>query len=57
MPDDHTAYVETLVHVNCGNCDGYWGLSDTDVDEIAAETWYCTHCGHKSGLGELVRND
>ena len=35
MTQHHTAYVETLVHVNCGNCDGYWGLSDIDVDEIA----------------------
>jgi hypothetical protein len=54
---EHTAYVETLVHVNCGNCDGYWGLSDIDVDEIAEKRWFCTHCGHEAALGDVVDND
>ena len=57
MSQHHTAYVETLVHINCGNCDGYWGLSDIDVDEIAGQTWFCTHWGHEAEFGELVEND
>ncbi|MFC6837733.1 DUF7836 family putative zinc-binding protein [Halomarina ordinaria] len=57
MPHEHTAYVETLVHLNCGNCDGYWGLSDVDLDELSNLDLFCTHCGHETEIGEFVEGE
>lgn len=54
---EHTAYIETLAHVNCGACDGYWGLSDTSEAALAETEWTCPHCGHQQRIGELVRED
>jgi len=53
MSSDHTAYIETLAHVNCGECDGYWGLSDLKQSEIAAKEWSCPHCGQTSEIGSF----
>lgn len=54
MPPKHTAYVETLAHVNCGECDGYWGLSDVAEDDLADVEWTCPHCGTEASIGEFV---
>lgn len=56
MPDGHTAFIETLAHVNCGECDGYWGLSDITRDGLSGVEWTCPHCGHQNEIGEFVEN-
>ncbi len=57
MSTEHTAYIETLAHVNCGSCDEYWGLSDIDRSDLVGTDWSCPHCGHRQPMGELVDGD
>jgi len=57
MTGDHTAYVEVLAHVNCGDCGEYWGLSDIAETEIEAREWTCPHCGWTADVAETVRED
>jgi hypothetical protein len=54
MASEHTAYIETLAHVNCGACDGYWGLSDITRTDLTDRDWTCPHCGTENRIGELV---
>jgi|AntRauMinimDraft_3_1070383.scaffolds.fasta_scaffold00435_3 DNA-directed RNA polymerase subunit RPC12/RpoP len=54
MSLEHTAYIETLAHVNCGQCDGYWGLSDVTKEDLTETEWSCPHCGHRKQMGEFV---
>ena len=56
MSTEHTAYIETLAHVNCGECDGYWGLSDITKADLSGMEWSCPHCGHSQPIGEFVEN-
>ncbi len=55
MTEKHTAYVEVLAHVNCGECGMYWGLSDISADELTGRDWVCTHCGHATTIGTVHR--
>lgn len=57
MTGDHTAYVEVLAHVNCGDCGEYWGLSDISEAEIEAREWTCPHCDWTADVAETVRED
>lgn len=54
MAEKHTAYVETLAHMNCGRCEGYWGLSNLSVDTVDERVLYCPHCGHEASVGDVV---
>lgn len=54
MSSEHTAFIETLAHVNCGACDGYWGLSDISRDDLTGVEWTCPHCGNENRIGEFV---
>jgi len=56
MASEHTAFIETLAHVNCGECDGYWGLSDITKDDLTGVEWICPHCGNQNPIGEFVEN-
>ncbi|MFQ3285990.1 MAG: hypothetical protein ACI944_002729 [Natronomonas sp.] len=56
MSTEHTAYIETLAHVNCGECDGYWGLSDITKADLSGTEWSCPHCGHSQPIGEFVES-
>ncbi|MFC6718083.1 hypothetical protein ACFQGT_10630 [Natrialbaceae archaeon GCM10025810] len=57
MVTEHTAYIETLAHVNCGNCDEYWGLSDITEADLTDTEWSCPHCSHRQPISELVEAD
>lgn len=57
MAGDHTAYIEVLAHVNCGNCEAYWALSDIGESAIDDRPWTCPHCGWEAEVGEVVENE
>lgn len=54
MSEDHTAYVETLAHVNCGSCGEYWGLSDLSRESLEGRVLYCPHCGYEARIEGAV---
>lgn len=56
MSSGHTAFIETLAHINCGECDGYWGLSDISKADLTDVEWICPHCGNQNPIEEFVEN-
>lgn len=54
MTEKHTAYIETLAHMNCGNCDSYWGLSDLSTESLEGRVLYCPHCGHEAPVEDVL---
>jgi hypothetical protein len=56
MSGDHTAYIEILAHMNCGNCGEYWGLSDLAIESLEGRTLYCPHCGYEARVEDVVED-
>lgn len=57
MIEKHTAYIETLAHINCGECEEYWGLSDLSNGIFEERTLYCPHCGHEATVEDVVTGE